>query len=143
MSDYFELRPEVPGELGPKTVMDTRVHPPKVSVLHFIFDGWLGDHLVESFPCFLVTESLARSFEEASLTGFELGDVNIERDDQLDELESDLKIPSFLWLKIVGEIDQDDFFITERYYLGVSKRALDLISQASPNFLTFNPRGGD
>jgi hypothetical protein len=90
-----------------------------------------------------VTESLARSFEEASLTGFELGDVNIERDDQLDELESDLKIPNFLWLKIVGEIDQDDFFITERYYLGVSKRALDLISQASPNFLTFNPRGRD
>ncbi|MCW1916975.1 hypothetical protein OJ996_25525 [Luteolibacter sp. GHJ8] len=140
MSNYFELRPEVPGELGPDTIMDTSVHPPKVSNFHFIFDGWLGDHLVECFPCFLVARSLGGSFEEAGLTGFVLDEVAIERDEQLDEFEPALKIPEFLWLKISGEIDRDDFFITEKHYLGVSKRALDIIRRTSPSFLTFKQR---
>ena len=52
---YWLVSPEVAGELGDGTVMDTAVHPPWVSRLHHRFQGWLGDDLLECFPCFLTT----------------------------------------------------------------------------------------
>lgn len=43
MNKFFALEPEVAGGLGPNTVMDRSVHPPRVSHLHYVFDGWMGD----------------------------------------------------------------------------------------------------
>lgn len=40
---YFYLEPEVSGGLGDDAIMDTGVHPPVVTRLHYEFDGWLGD----------------------------------------------------------------------------------------------------
>lgn len=36
------------------TIMEATVHPPRVERLHYEFEDWLGDDLVESFPSFLV-----------------------------------------------------------------------------------------
>ena len=140
MKSYYELTLDVPGGLGPETVIDTSTHPPQVSSLHFIFSGRPGDQLVECFPCFLVTKYLARAFENSHLTGFELGDAKIERDEQSEELDPDLKLPDYFWLKVVGKLDQDDFSITEDYNLCVSQRALDLINKTSPTDLSVERR---
>jgi hypothetical protein len=43
----YILEPEVSGEIGERTVIDSSVHPPIVSYLHFVFMGWLGDDLIE------------------------------------------------------------------------------------------------
>jgi hypothetical protein len=59
--ERWVLCPEVAAELGGNTVMDAFAHPPKVSRLHLRFMGWLGDDLLETFPCFLVTSRLAKA----------------------------------------------------------------------------------
>jgi hypothetical protein len=75
MVAFYILEPEVPGGVGPNTRMDTGVHPPRVSHLHYVFEGWLGDELVESFPCWMVTESLAARIADAKLYCGELCDA--------------------------------------------------------------------
>jgi hypothetical protein len=35
--------------------------------LHHRFEGWLGDELLETFPCFLVSSAMAAALEEAGL----------------------------------------------------------------------------
>ena len=59
MAQYL-IEPEVPGGLGDKTQGDFSKHPPVIEHLHFQFEGWLGDDLLESFPCFLVSNSVTR-----------------------------------------------------------------------------------
>ena len=66
---YFLLSPEVAGGLGPNTMMNRMVHPPEVSRLHYEMEGWLGDELLESFPCFIVTQRVADAIQDAHLTG--------------------------------------------------------------------------
>ncbi len=61
---YFYIEPEVSGELGEGTLMDTTVHPPKVEKLNYEFSSWLGDDLIESFPCYIVSERLAERLKK-------------------------------------------------------------------------------
>ena len=78
MREFWSLEPEVAGELGSGSLVDTSVHPPRVSKLTLMLSGWLGDELVETFPCYVVTESLGTALVSAGLTGFELDDVDID-----------------------------------------------------------------
>jgi hypothetical protein len=67
---YFILEPEVAGGWGPNTKF-TRT-PGKRVVIHHLnyeFDGRLGDELLESWPCFIVTQSLADRLKSSGLTG--------------------------------------------------------------------------
>jgi len=66
---YYYIEPEVAGGLGNDTVMNRSVHPPVVTKLHYQFDGWLGDVLLESSPCFIVTELAKQKLQDARLTG--------------------------------------------------------------------------
>ncbi len=76
---YFELEPEVVGGWGDSTDADVSVHPPRVKKLHYRFDGWLGDVLLESFPCFIITVAAAAALEEVKLTGYRLAPVKISK----------------------------------------------------------------
>ena len=77
MSKFFFIEPEVAGGLGEHTVMNRSTHPPKVSRLHYEFEGWLGNHLLERFPCYIATKELADKISNIGLTGFELGPVEV------------------------------------------------------------------
>jgi hypothetical protein len=120
------LEPEVAGGLGEGTVMDRSVHPPRVSRLVYEFEGWLGDDIVESFPCFLVTEALAQALTEAGLTGFALADVTVQTTDEFTQ-HSARPLPEFRWLQITGAAHLDDFWLHTDYRLAVSTRALDVL----------------
>jgi hypothetical protein len=48
--DFYAIEPEVAGELGEGTVMDTSVHPPRVSAVEYVITDWLGDDIIESYP---------------------------------------------------------------------------------------------
>lgn len=132
MSRIYILEPEVPGGLGPRTQMDRTVHPPHVHALHFVFDGWLGDQLVESFPCYLVTPDLAESLFAAGVTGFELAEVEIEVSDQFNEMYPDCVLPPFKWLRVLGKAGEDDMYITSENRLAGSQKVLDVILRTNP-----------
>jgi len=76
---FYYVEPETAGGLGDGTVMDTAVTPPYVSVLEYEFSGWMGDELLESFPCFVVTLNLARALKQNQFTGFTLDTVGIKK----------------------------------------------------------------
>jgi hypothetical protein len=118
---FFKLEPEVAGGLGQKTLMDTTVHPPSVSILEYQFDGWLGDDLLESFPCYIVTEKLKNLVQENSFAGYKFDDVIISTSDTFKELYPETDLPKFYWLKIDGKAGIDDVGFSESNYLIVSE----------------------
>jgi hypothetical protein len=124
---FFRVEPEVAGRLGPKTIIDRRDHPPRVDKLHYVFEGWLGDELLESFPCFVVTADAAARLEAARLAGFELRPVEIGTSESFDELHPDRTLPDFRWLDVGGTARRDDFGVDDDGMLVVSKRALDVL----------------
>lgn len=126
---FYRLEPEVAGGLGPDTVMDRSIAPPRVERLHYEFDGWSGDQLLESFPCFIVTESLAKEIGHMSPTGVELANVKITKSSQFEELYPGKSLPEFRWLKIFGTPGRDDFGISGDYRLVVSERILNLLKR--------------
>ncbi|MCX9191955.1 hypothetical protein C3Y87_11110 [Carbonactinospora thermoautotrophica] len=128
---YFLLEPEVAGELGPHTEMDTSVHPPRVHRLHYEITDWLGDELLESFPCFLISRRLGERAAAEGLTGFELADVEVTLSPEAEELLGDVQLPEFRWLKVTGVAGSADFGLTAKAQLVVSERALDVLREGS------------
>lgn len=127
MSEQFVLEPEVAGGWGPQTRADTSVHPPIVHVLHHEFEGWLGDDLLETFPCYLVTERLGESLHSAQLTGFNLGPVQVTASEAFSQLHPHTALPSLKWLQISGSVGRTDFAISPEHQLIVSARALGIL----------------
>ncbi|MGA2404873.1 MAG: hypothetical protein ABSG91_24750 [Syntrophobacteraceae bacterium] len=124
---YYQLEPEVAGGFGEHTVIDRASGKMVVRKLHYEFDGWLGDELLESTPCFIVSERLARQIERAQLTGISFDDVEVTKSDQFEELYPNRQIPKFIWLKIQGEAGRDDFGIAPGLMLVISERALEVL----------------
>ncbi|MER9356938.1 MULTISPECIES: hypothetical protein [unclassified Mesorhizobium] len=124
---YFYLEPEVSGGPGDNSVMDTSVHPPIVTRLHYEFDGWLGDAMVTSFPCYLVTEGVERKILESRFSGVTFDKVEVTTSELFEEMQPDQKLPPFVWLKVSGKAGLDDFGIAKDYRLVVSESVLDVL----------------
>lgn len=126
---YKLIEPEVAGGLGEKTELDNSVFPPLVKKLNYEFDGWLGDDILESFPCYIITESLKKEIESEKLTGIIFDDVLISKSETFIELYPNKELPTFFWAKINGEVNANDFFITEKNGLAISERAFSLLQK--------------
>ena len=123
---YF-IEPEVSGQLGEKTIIDTSTHPPIVKYLHFIFYGWLGDDIIECFPIFLITEKLKSKFDEVKLTGYRIKNCEIEVSEEFELLQSNTILPVFYWFDVIGS-NSDDFKIFKNK-LQVSDVAYSILNQ--------------
>ena len=123
---HFLIEPEVAGGWGPGTLADTTVHPPRISRLDHEFAGWLGDELLESFPCFIVSTALAEALERAALGGFTLADVMISRAEEA-TFSAGPGLPEFRWLKVDGQAGASDFGLAPDHRLVVSERALQIL----------------
>ena len=124
---YWYVEPEVAGGLGPATIMDRSVHPPSVSLLNYEFEDWSGDVLLETFPCFVATEVVARKMEDSGFTGFGVADVLVTTSEMFVDLNPKLALPRFCWLKISGTPGVTDFGVAHDFRLVVSDRALKFL----------------
>lgn len=122
----YLIEPEVAGGWGGHTVADTSRHPPLVSKLHYQFDGWQGDDLLESFPCFIVSESLRDGLIAAGITGFEIDEVEISKSEEFSSDAALGDLPKFFWLKIVDDELSADVGISSDYRMSISERALNV-----------------
>jgi hypothetical protein len=120
---YKLIEPKVAGDLGEKTEVDNSVFPPFVNELNYEFDGWLGNDILESFPCYIMTESLKNAIEDEKLSGIIFDNVLISKSETFLDLYPNKELPAFFWAKINGEADKDDFFITEQNGLAISDKA--------------------
>lgn len=127
---YYKLRPAAPGELGDRVVMDTSVHPPRVQHAHLHLDGWLGDDLVESYPCYFVSDKLAAAVEASHLGDYELRDVEVTLSEDIPDDERD-SVPPIRWLFVTGAAGVDDLGVTSTGRLVVSDRGLEALRQGN------------
>lgn len=127
-ASFYAIEPEVAGGFGENTRI---THRPGtrfvVEHLHYQFDGWLGDELLTSTPCFIVTSALARDMNGARLTGFLIDDVEVSVSEQFKAFNGDLTLPEFQWLKIQGVAGLDDFGLGAGLRLVVSARAMAML----------------
>lgn len=126
---YYEIEPEVAGGWGAKTEADTTCHPPVVKRLHFEFSGWLGDCLLESFPCFIATESVINALGDAGISGFETSDVEVSVSQGFSDLYPQRKIGNWRWLKPTGVPRDADIAVSETSTLVISERALEVFKE--------------
>jgi hypothetical protein len=124
---YFQVEPEVAGGVGENTSLNNKVHPPIVYNLHYQFDGWDGDALLEGFPCFIATDDLSKAIMEARLTGVTFAPLEVSTSYEFQELYPGRKLPRFRWMQVHGRAGVDDFGRSNKLYLVVSERAIDLV----------------
>ena len=74
---YWILEPEVAGGLGEGTIVDPHTQPPVVSRLHYAFQGWLGDELLTTFPCYIVTERVHQALARLEPSGCAFDSVQV------------------------------------------------------------------
>ena len=115
--------------MGKRTVVSRTQLVPYVSTFHCELDGWLGDDLVESFPCFLVTEKLSAALGAERLSGFELGEAEITISPEFKKRNPGRRLPRFRWLKITGKPNRDDFWMESDQSIAVSRAAFELLQQ--------------
>ena len=131
MTTFYRLRPEVPGGLGTRTQLDPATHPPTVTQLHFEFAGWDGDDLVESFPCYLISESLASALQVANLDGFGCKEVEVTLAPQFVAFfpEAASSLPQWVWLVPTGAPWHSDVWLDERAQLHGSDKFIDIVNR--------------
>jgi hypothetical protein len=127
--NFHIVEPEVSGGFGEHSVIDRSTGKMIVQKLHYQFDGWLGDELLESAPCYIASERLAHEVQRAQLTGVRFDEVEVTTSDQFKELYPDRQLPKFVWFKVEGIAGRDDFGIASGLRLVVSERALELLKR--------------
>jgi len=144
LTRYHIVEPEVAGGWGKNTEFTrTPGQPVIVHKLHYQFDGWLGDELLETTPCYIVTERLAAEIERAKLTGVSFDAVETSKSEQFDELYPDRELPKFMWLKVGGTAGQDDFGVTPDLQLIVSDAALAVLENVGISHALVEPFDGE
>jgi len=126
MFKYIE--PEVPGGLGDKTEMDTSIHPPIVHSFECYLDGWLGDCILEIFPCFIVTQAAKDDIENLKLTGIVFDDLTVTKTEIFNEFYQHIEIPKLFWAKINGLAGIDDFGLSNDFRLVISESSFNVLN---------------
>ena len=127
--NYFTLEPECPGVLGSQTAIDTSTHPPIVSKLHVEFDTWHGSDLIESFPCFCVTNDLRNRIDASGLQGYAFDSAKVTVSEIFKELYPECKLPIFYWLRVCGVAGKDDFGLSGEHRLIISEATLHVLGK--------------
>ena len=121
---FYILNPEVAGGLGSRTQMDCSVHPPSVKRLHYELEGWLGDDLVQSFPCYLATKKLHATLAAIHPAGLSFAAADVSASESFKDQNPGVTPPEMTWLKVHGAPGKDDFGLTADARLVVSERIL-------------------
>lgn len=137
--EFFTIEPEVAGWMGDSTILDSTVHPPRVENLHYEFQGWMGDAIVEAFPCFVITRDAERAFRAAGFTGADFAEVETSTSEDFALLQPETKLPEFVWLKPTGVPRVDDISAEADGRLVVSRRVLELLRTFGLNHAVVTP----
>ncbi|WP_416808984.1 hypothetical protein [Bacillus thuringiensis] len=109
--NLYLLSPEVAGGHGEKTIysneknIGTEGVSGKVQFLHYEFYGWLGDDLLESTPCFIVSEKLKNALLSSELKDFKLEECLISLSEEFLELYPDKELSNFWRLIPLGTVN--------------------------------------
>lgn len=135
---YFELKPEVAGELGAKSVFISR-YPSAVCYMEYLFDRWPADDIVEAYPCFAVTAALKSAIEQQEYTGVQFKEAEAGRGPNYEFNSRGVALPVIYRLLPLGIAVLDDFSLSPKATLIVSESALDTIRKFRTEDLDVSP----
>ncbi|NLW48260.1 MAG: hypothetical protein GXY86_13125 [Firmicutes bacterium] len=140
----FLLEPEVAGGLGNHTIFDKKKSPVEVVFLNYEFSGWLGDELLETNPCFIVTEALASTLLKSGLSGLRFETVEITVNEEFKDFHPDTILPNFKRLIPLGNVLVDgnnfskwsghDFSLSQKSNLIATLKALEVLRKHLINY---------
>ena len=133
---YYRLDPEVAGGLGEGSeLLYENGRLKEVVFLEYECTGWLGDELLTTHPCFIVTESLQSDIVNAGLRGMRFERMNMTFSDEWEERGGHVQMPAFVRLCCDGfyedhaEAPDKDFYLGKYHELIVSERALRVLQK--------------
>lgn len=137
---YYKLQPEVAGQVGDESILEYKNGMiSEVKFLEYSFFGWLGDELLTSHPCFIVTKELAVAMQASNLLGYTLQDMRVSLSEEFIDFYGNKKLPEFIRL-IPAELYPDelfepanDLYLSKRCDLIVSERALLILKKYKLN----------
>lgn len=133
---YFIIEPEVAGGLGEKTkIVYAEGKIKDITHLDYEFQGWQGDDILATHPCFIISESLSETIKHSSLKGYKLEDMDVSFSDEFKEFCKVNNIPQFIRIIPTESIDEIksidllnlDFYFYKKRYLVISEDALKII----------------
>lgn len=136
---FFLVEPEVAGGVGPSTRFEIVDGRRIVVELEYRFDGWLGDPLLETTPCFILTATAQRRIEAIDASGVKFAGVKVARSGLFRDLHGNRELPEFSWMQIFGTPGVDDFGLTDDLMLVVSARALETLREEGLSHALIEP----
>jgi hypothetical protein len=142
---YYILEPEVEGNFGRNTIfLDRKARPPLVERFHYELNVWLGDPILETICCYIVTEPLRDQILSLEATGVSFGPVEVSTTYPFTEISRNSELPIFVWLQVLGRAGIDDFGYSPAHTLVVSERILRVLRDAGMKYcdiVVFQSRG--
>jgi len=145
----FFIEPEVAGGHGEHTIYGTGEDivkegiSGKVKFLHYEFEGWLGDDLLESTPAFIVSSLLETVLQKSDIKDYKLEPCLITTSDVFKEMYPNKEIPPFSRFIPLGKIEVEGehftnwsghhFCLSSKGELVVTQEALELLKTVSIN----------
>lgn len=134
---YFILEPEVAGGIGKKTkILYENSKIKEVLFLDYEFEGWLGDDILTTHPCFIISESLCDIIKASDLKGYQLQKIDVSFSDFFLEVYNKNVLPNFIRLlpfaiNDISLIDKMllDFYLYKNTTLIVSEKALNTLKK--------------
>lgn len=139
---YF-IEPEVSGGHGEKTIYGTEESVAKegisgkIKFLHYEFEGWLGDDLLESTPAFIISNHLESELKNSEFTDYKLEECLITMSDVFMELYPNKEIPSFTRFIPLGtvEVEGENFNNWSGHHFCLSLKGELVVTQKALDFL--------
>ncbi len=86
--------------------------------------------MLESFPCFIVTDNLFKELIKNKLTGKIFDKVFVTTSDKFRDLNPQtLSLPNFHWLKVNGKAGVDDFGLSVDHELVISEKVWSVLQR--------------
>jgi hypothetical protein len=125
---YYLVEPEVMVDLGEETVFEETNSPIKIiKSLHIELENWMGDDLLTNHPVFIVTDALKTSLQKNNFSGFSFDTMKVTKGKYFDSgYDLEKPLPTFHWIKINGQPNIDDFYISN-HELYISDRAIEYL----------------
>lgn len=143
----FFLEPEVSGSHGEQTIYGSEVDVAKegisgkIKFLHYEFEGWLGDDLLESTPAFIISSNLEDELKKSEFKDYKLEKCLITKSDVFKELYPNKELPSFSRFIPLGTVELEgenynnwsghDFCLSSKGELVLTEKALDFLNKFS------------
>lgn len=120
----YTLEAEVPGHLGDDAIYSSDASGWNITKMHLVFDGWMGDDIVQILNCFLLTEKAKSLLEKSRLKGVHFERPIITKSEEFIERQPATVLPNFWWLKPPLDVSDTDIMITRHGCLEVSEQAM-------------------